>query len=41
MPTLLKDLITIPEHVAKGDFLLKLAEGTDPGAQLGTRTIKR
>ena len=30
MPTLLKDLITIPEHVAKGDFVLKLTEGTDP-----------
>lgn len=30
MPTLLKDLITIPEFVAKGDFVLKLTEGTDP-----------
>ncbi len=30
MPTLLRDLITIPEHVAKGDFVLKLTEGTDP-----------
>lgn len=31
MPPLLRDLITIPEHVAKGDFVLKLTEGTDPG----------
>lgn len=30
MPTFLKDLITIPEHVSKGDFVLKLTEGTDP-----------
>ncbi len=30
MATLLRDLITIPEHVAKGDFVLKLTEGTDP-----------
>lgn len=30
MPTLLRDLISIPEHVAKGDFVLKLTEGTDP-----------
>lgn len=30
MPTLLRELITIPEHVAKGDFVLKLTEGTDP-----------
>ena len=30
MPTLLRDLITIPEFVAKGDFVLKLTEGTDP-----------
>ncbi|MDR3405897.1 MAG: DUF6079 family protein [Chthoniobacter sp.] len=30
MTTLLKDLITIPEFVAKGDFVLKLTEGTDP-----------
>ncbi len=27
MPTRLKDLITIPEFVAKGDFVLKLTEG--------------
>lgn len=33
MPTLFRDLIPIPEHVAKGDFVLKLTEGTDP-AQL-------
>jgi hypothetical protein len=26
MPTLLRDLITIPEHVSKGDFVLKLAD---------------
>jgi hypothetical protein len=30
MPSLLRDLISIPEHVAKGDFVLKLTEGTDP-----------
>ena len=30
MPTLLRNLISIPEHVAKGDFVLKLTEGTDP-----------
>ncbi len=30
MATLLRDLITIPEFVAKGDFVLKLTEGTDP-----------
>ena len=30
MPTLLKDLISIPEHVSKGDFVLKLTDGTDP-----------
>lgn len=30
MATLLKDLINIPEFVAKGDFVLKLTEGTDP-----------
>src|SRR5260370_1077709 len=29
MPILLRDLITIPEFVAKGDFVLKLTEGTD------------
>ncbi|MEN9840720.1 MAG: hypothetical protein RL376_520, partial [Verrucomicrobiota bacterium] len=28
MPSLLKDLITIPEHVSKGDFVLKLTDGT-------------
>lgn len=28
MPTLLKDLISIPEHVSKGDFVLKLTDGT-------------
>ena len=29
--TYIKDLIQIPEHVAKGDFVLRLAEGvTDP-----------
>ncbi|MEN9634669.1 MAG: hypothetical protein RL077_3073 [Verrucomicrobiota bacterium] len=28
MPTLLKDLIAIPEHVSKGDFVLKLTDGT-------------
>ena len=31
MPTLLRDLIEIPEFVAKSDFVLKLTEGTDPG----------
>jgi hypothetical protein len=30
MPTLLRDLIEIPECVSKGDFVLKLTEGTDP-----------
>lgn len=30
MPTLLRDLIEIPEFVSKGDFVLKLTEGTDP-----------
>jgi hypothetical protein len=30
MPTLLRDLIDIPEFVSKGDFVLKLTEGTDP-----------
>jgi hypothetical protein len=30
MPTLLRDLIDIPESVSKGDFVLKLTEGTDP-----------
>jgi hypothetical protein len=30
MPTLLRDLIEIPEFVSKGDFVLKLSEGTDP-----------
>jgi hypothetical protein len=30
MPTLLRDLIEIPEIVSKGDFVLKLTEGTDP-----------
>jgi len=29
MPTLLRDLISIPEHVSKGDFVLRLTEGTD------------
>ena|GEM_PF-1313421 len=29
--TYIKDLISIPEHVGKGDFVLRLAEGvTDP-----------
>src|SRR5690606_13026050 len=28
MPTLLRELITIPEHVSKGDFVLKLTDGT-------------
>ena len=30
MPTLLKERITIPDFVAKGDFILKLTECTDP-----------
>jgi len=27
MPTYLKDLITLPEQVRQGDFVLRLAEG--------------
>ena len=31
--TLLKDLIDIPEHIAEGQFVLRLTEGvTDPRA---------
>ena len=42
MPTLLRDLITIPEHVSKGDFVLKLTEGADPAhvkATLGSYVV--
>lgn len=42
MPTLLRDLITIPEFVAKGDFVLKLTEGAEPAqvkATLGSYVV--
>ena len=33
----IKDLIKIPEHVGKGDFVLRLAEGvTDPEGTVKT-----
>src|SRR3954454_5401043 len=38
--TLLKDLIDIPEHVQKGDFVLRLSEGViDPAGTLGEYVV--
>lgn len=37
MTELLKDLITIPEHVHKGDYVLKLTEGV--GESLPCRLV--
>ena len=28
-PVLVKDLLSLPEHIRKGDFVVKLAEGID------------
>lgn len=36
MTTLLRDLITIPEHVHKGDFVLRLTDGVDPAHSAAT-----
>ena len=30
MTTLMKDLLDIPEHIQRGDFVLRLAEGGQP-----------
>src|SRR5262245_52356511 len=38
--TLLRELIDIPEHVQKGDFVLRLSEGViDPGGTLGEYVV--
>ncbi len=40
MPTLLKDLISIPEHVHKSDFVLRLTSGVDnPASTLKTYVV--
>jgi predicted ATPase len=38
--TLLRELIEIPEHVQKGDFVLRLSEGVvDPAGTLGAYVV--
>src|SRR5258708_17521051 len=38
--TLLRELIEIPEHVQKGDFVLRLSEGViDPAGTLGEYVV--
>jgi hypothetical protein len=38
--TVLRDLIDVPEHVQKGDFMLRLSEGiVDPAGTLGEYVV--
>ncbi len=39
-PILVKDLLSLPEHIRKGDFVVKLAEGIDdPKATASTYKV--
>ncbi len=41
-PLLVKDLLSLPEHIRKGDFVVKLAEGIDdPKATAATYKVTK